>query len=53
MTGLMRPSLCSAERLRRPIVRPNYFVIKLFVLASSMYPVLVFPVLRSSGYDTH
>jgi hypothetical protein len=30
---------------------PNYFLIKLLVPASSMHPVLVFPVLRSLDYN--
>jgi hypothetical protein len=55
--GLDAPSFCSAELLRRPILVghwvPNHFLIKLLALASPMYPVLVFPVLRSSDYDKH
>ncbi len=48
MTQLMRPLACSAKLLRRPILRAiGGQICFSFVFDSSMYPVLVYPVLRS------
>jgi hypothetical protein len=50
MTDLMRPSFCSAELVSRPILRAigaKLLFHKILIFASSMYPILVHPVLRS------
>ena len=56
MTGLMRLSFCSAELLGGPIprglLRAKLPFRKIVVFDSSMYPVLVHPILRSQNSES-